>query len=96
MIIAVLLLYTFSIMPYLLAFETLTSDNPWFWFEILVDVTFGLDMIVILNSAFYNKQFELVTSKTKIFKHYLFGMMMIDFLAIFPFYAFEEDPNGAT
>jgi hypothetical protein len=60
-IIAFLLVYTFSIMPLLIAFEELTQDNPWYWVEISVDLFFVADIVIILNSAYYNRNFKLIT-----------------------------------
>jgi hypothetical protein len=39
-------------MPFLIAFEELTPENPWYWVEIMVDVFFIMDIAIILNSAF--------------------------------------------
>ena len=47
-------------MPYLVAFEDLTMENPWFWFEFIVDIFFFLDVLVILNTAYYNSKYELI------------------------------------
>jgi hypothetical protein len=87
---ALALIYTFTIMPYLLAFEKLNPENPWYWIEVLVDVLFSIDILVILSTAYYDSEHSLITSRKKIFLNYLTGMMMIDLISIFPFYIFDN------
>jgi hypothetical protein len=83
-------------MPYLVAFEDITSESPWFWFEVIVDSFFFLDILIILNTAYYNIKYELVTDRKAIFMNYFRGMLLIDIIAIFPFYAFESTSDNSS
>lgn len=53
--------------------------------NIVIDVLFGLDILVIFNSAYYNLDFVVVESHGKIACNYLKGWFLLDFFAIFPF-----------
>ena len=39
-VILILLLYTFTLMPYIIAFIDVTFDSPWFVLDTIVDVLF--------------------------------------------------------
>lgn len=80
------LLYTFTLMPWIIAFEDVEIGNGWFIVETLVDLIFFTDICITLNTSYYNKAGDLVSSRWKIFFHYLTGMMVIDIISVFPFY----------
>lgn len=46
---------------------------------------FLVDILVIFNSAYYDDDFNLVTSRKTIAQQYLTGWFFIDFFAIIPF-----------
>lgn len=50
-----------------------------------VDILFGIDIIVIFNTAYYDLEVELIDDRKEIAKFYLSGWFTIDLLAIIPF-----------
>lgn len=60
-----------------------------FYVENVVDLLFLFDIIVTLNTAYYNHN-QLITQRWLIFKNYFKGMLVVDILAIFPFHLFTE------
>jgi hypothetical protein len=54
-----------------------------------VDVCFLFDIAVILNTAYYDAHFQLVTDRGMVFRNYLTGMLLVDVITIFPFYALD-------
>mmetsp|Transcript_21503 Transcript_21503/g.3503 ORF Transcript_21503/g.3503 Transcript_21503/m.3503 type:complete len:90 (+) Transcript_21503:79-348(+) len=86
MITLTLLFYVFSGMPWVLAFEDLQIGDPLFYFELAIDIIFFFDILISLNSSYIKATGEIETSRKKIFVNYLKGMLIIDVLAVFPFF----------
>lgn len=51
----------------------------------VIDVCFGLDIIVVFFSAFYDEDFYIIDNLKDIARYYLFGWFLLDILAIVPF-----------
>ena len=83
--ILVFVLYTFTLMPWIMAFEDVSVGNEWFVIESIVDIAFLIDILINLNSAFYDKQGKIVWSRFKVFSNYLLGWLLIDIITILPF-----------
>lgn len=62
--------------------NTTILDNP---LSLSIDFLFFIDIILIFNTAFYNEEMDLIDDRKKIFKSYIKGWFLIDFLAIVPF-----------
>jgi hypothetical protein len=92
-VLVILLVYTFTLMPYIVSFE----DAPMFttlWFiDTVVDILFLCDILIILNTAIMDGT-TMITSRQEIFCRYLKGFLLIDVLAIFPFYLVTESSSG--
>lgn len=84
------LLYAFIVMPWVMAFEDIVMFNFWFCIEITVDMFCFCDMIVTLNTPYYDLLGKIVVSKRKIFVNYLKGSLVFDLISIFPFYLLES------
>jgi hyperpolarization activated cyclic nucleotide-gated potassium channel 1 len=95
-LVILLLLYTFILTPYLIAFEEVVIGSDWFYADVFVDSCFFLDIVVTLNTAYLNAEGEYVTSRRQIFLNYLKGMLVVDFLSIFPFYLFGESSSARS
>ena len=54
-------------------------------FNFIINVLFGLDIIIIFFTAFYNDDFVLIDDLPTIAKSYIKGWFLLDLLAIFPF-----------
>lgn len=70
--------------PLDIAFADL-NENSVLSFSIFIDFLFLLDMIVIFNSAFYNKDMDIIDDRQMICKSYLSGWFTLDLLAVIPF-----------
>ncbi|CAG9325896.1 unnamed protein product [Blepharisma stoltei] len=79
------LLYTFTLMPYSMAFENDQAINVWTWLDYSINAIFIADIIVILNTAYYDKDGVLVTSRKAIFYNYAKSMLIIDIISVIPF-----------
>ncbi len=63
-----------------------TSSNTIFWFEIVLDAMFGVDIILNFITAYYDKEEQvLICAPKKIAVHYLRGFFLLDLCASFPF-----------
>jgi hypothetical protein len=91
-----LLLYTFILTPYLIAFEEVEIGSSWFFVDVFVDCCFFVDIFITLNSAYPNSDGELVISRKEIFMNYLKGMLIIDFLSVFPFYLIGDSKSSRS
>lgn len=89
-----LLLYSFVIVPYNIAF--IDGATVWDQVDIVVDVLFFIDILVTLNTALPGPHKSLVTSRVHIFKVYLCGWLLLDLLSIFPFDLLDIDSTGAN
>lgn len=85
-----LLMYTAYVTPIQIAFID-TYSEPLKVLEYMVNTLFILDMIVTMNSSYYDSNNQLVQNRGKIIKKYLKGWFFIDFLAAFPFEMLETD-----
>ena len=82
-LVLIALIYTATVMPYLLAFyEDLSED--WLIVEMVFDIIFIFDFFMNFSVAYYEK-YDLVVNRAKIIRKYVTGWMMIDLLACFPF-----------
>lgn len=91
-----LLIYTATIMPYRIAFVDPEKHSFWWFLELFIDSLFFLDVIVNINSAYYDSEGQLVKSRKRIFLRYLRTWLIIDTIACFPFNLIEEDDDSRT
>ena len=79
------LLVTCMVTPLNIAFEDGDDALGTLIIDTIVDSLFGVDILVIFNTAFYDQDVELIEDRKEIAKHYLSGWFTIDMLAIIPF-----------
>lgn len=89
-----LLLYSFVIVPYHIAF--IDGETVWDQVDMAVDVLFFIDILITLNTALPGPHKSLVTSRSQIFKAYLCGWLLPDLISIFPFDLLNVDSAGAN
>ncbi|OMJ88498.1 hypothetical protein SteCoe_9531 [Stentor coeruleus] len=89
-IVLFMLLYVFIIMPWVMAFEEVFMFNRWFIAETFMDFLFFLDIIITLNTAYYDLHGRIVAVRKKICINYLKGFMLVDIVSITPFYLIEQ------
>ena len=78
-----LLIYTAYAMPYYLAFSSDIDEGNWFYANLIVDCLFITDILVNLNTAYYNDSI-LIASRRAIFMNYLKGWLILDIIASIP------------
>ena len=79
------LLVTCLVTPLNIAFTDEEDELGILIVDLMVDSLFGIDILVIFNTAFYDQDVELVEDRKEIAKHYLSGWFTVDMLAIIPF-----------
>nr|XP_033330790.1 potassium voltage-gated channel subfamily H member 6 isoform X12 [Megalopta genalis] len=95
-VILLLVLYTALFTPYVAAFvlsdpdynskkDKKYSDDPIVIIDLIVDVTFIVDIIINFRTTFVNSNEEVVSHPAKIAVHYLKGWFFIDLVAAIPF-----------
>jgi hypothetical protein len=91
-LILVIMLYTVIVMPFRLAFtdDYLNSHFTIFYFDLVLEFIFVLDLIRTLLTTYYNEEGILVTSVATIFLNYLNGWFLVDLISVFPFYLIEN------
>ena len=102
LLIALILIITCSITPVTLAFYEEEHIGMTI-FNHAINIFFGVDIIIIFLTAYYNDDFILIDDLPMIAKGYLRGWFLLDFMALFPFEAFipgqddnSTDINGVT
>lgn len=53
--------------------------------NIIMDLIFGIDIIVVFFSAYYNEDFKIIEDRKRIAIEYLKGWFLLDLVAIIPF-----------
>ena len=89
-----LLAYTSTVVPYQVAFVDVDSDFSTF-LNYLVDVLFGLDIIVNFFSAYETKNHRTEIHLGKIVKNYLTGWFFLDLVATFPTQVFLNTQSNS-
>ena len=84
-ILAVLLVYTVTVMPFSMAFITSVSGDPWEMADYVTDIMFFIDFLVNCMSAYYDKSETLITDHKKIVCTYAKTWMLVDIICFFPF-----------
>ena len=97
-----LLMYTFTIMPYLVAFKDVEIGSNWFIADTIVDSLFFIDIIITFNTAIeigkndgFSKP-KFVLDRRKIIMNYLKGSFVIDVISIWPFYLMDANDTGRS
>jgi len=88
---AIIVLYSAIFTPYNLAFSDSYTESV---FDIIIDILFGVDLVLNFFCAYYDSEENLVKSRRKIVTTYLKGWFIIDFISIFPFYLFINSSSA--
>lgn len=84
-ILALMMIYTATIMPFRIAFMKNDDSDTFSALDYFSDALFMMDICINLNLAYYDDSNHLITSRKKIFLHYLLGWLIIDIIGVFPF-----------
>lgn len=89
------ILYTILVLPNLIAFADFSQHKAIYSLEIFVDVFFGTNILISLNSEYISKSGKTLKTNKEIFTTYLKEQFYMDFLILFPFYLLH-DSNSPT
>ena len=90
LLIAFLILYSAIITPYEIAFS---DSNKVSWFEVLIDILLGIDIVLTFFSAYTDDEENLVKNHKKIIKKYLKSWFIIDIISVLPI-SYLFNPQG--
>jgi len=87
MLIVYIIFYIFN--PYRLAFTE--WDNPaWIAIDLIWDLFFLIDIILMFFKAYYNDSFLLKDKRVDIARNYIYGWFLIDVIGILPLYYLHQ------
>jgi CRP-like cAMP-binding protein len=89
-----LLIYSALVVPFTNSFYDLQSGDILLNLDILIDISFIIDFIISLNTAYYNEENVLILSRKSIFLNYLKNGLVIDLFSSFPFSLFDATSTG--
>jgi len=81
-----LLTYTFLVVPFNFVFLDSEAYSPWIYVNSLVDLLFACDILIRLNTGFYDQSHKLVTSHIELFTRYGLIWLLFDLFATIPFH----------
>jgi hypothetical protein len=86
MTITALLIFSSFVIPYRMAFISIENETkPWQVINNIIDIGFGMDIIITFNTAFIGDDYKIVESRKQIAINYMKGWFFIDVFAIIPF-----------
>lgn len=85
-------MYTIIMVPFVLAFFG-NEYQLFFTIDLTLDIVFVIDILFNLNTALIGKNKKPVKDRKKIFLAYLKGMLVVDVISVFPFWAFDQEHN---
>lgn len=97
-IIAILLVYTVTLMPFAMSFINSQPGDVWEILDLATDGLFFSDFVIICFSAYYDKSETLISSHKTILLNYMKTWMLIDFISFFPFSLLDDSktPSQST
>ena len=84
LVLAIVLIFSSVMVPYRLAFVE-EDDLKWEIINLVVDLMFTFDIVVVFNTAYYDDDYKIVEDRKIIAKTYLKGWLIIDAGAVIPF-----------
>lgn len=91
-LISILLIFTCIYTPIVIAFHEEPEDGSLDFCMVsnmVVDIFFGLDILIVFFSAFYDEDFNIIDDMKDIARFYIIGWFFFDVLAIVPFDKFK-------
>jgi hypothetical protein len=84
--ITLVLIFSSFMIPYRVAFIDPTEETQgWIVMNLLIDLSFAFDIVVVFNTAYYDANFKVVEDRKPIAIKYMKGWFFIDLFAIIPF-----------
>ena len=84
LLISLILIIRCSVTPFAIAFYD-QNDTEWNLFDLITDVFFLADILIIFNTAFYDVDYKIVDQYGPIAYNYIKGWFLLDLIAIIPF-----------
>jgi uncharacterized membrane protein len=75
----------FAVPVELSIYEDLSENQFYAQLDLVINVVFMIDLAICFNTAYYNKEGQLVFSRKKIAENYIKGMFFIDFFSSIPY-----------
>jgi CRP-like cAMP-binding protein len=94
-LIVVILIYTATATPFLLAFYDISEFLITYWIDNTINILFFIDFIINFLTAYYDEKNDLVVNRAKIAIKYCKGWMVIDLLSWFPFDLLQNQSNSS-
>jgi CRP-like cAMP-binding protein len=88
-----LLLYTATLMPYRISFTDKTGRDGWWYWDLVLDFGFCIDIVVNCFSAYVDSEGQVVANNRLILWNYTKSWLLIDVIAVFPFDLFNENQD---
>lgn len=85
MIIGIIMIYVLITTPLLISFIDSKGFDQWFWIDLSINTIFIFDVLLNLNTSYYDEEGVLISSRSKIFKNYLKSWLLIDLFTCIPF-----------
>jgi voltage-gated potassium channel Kch len=83
LLLGLIIVYSVCCIPYRIGFDD-PATGGWDIFDIICDLTFAMDMLLNLNTAYEAGDGDLVIDRAMIVKNYVTGWFAIDFASTFP------------
>ena len=96
LILAVLLIYTVTLMPFSMSFIQSTRWDGWDIVDTVTDILFFIDFCINCISAYYDKSEVLIASPKKILFNYFKTWMIVDFISFFPFSVLDSSRQDSS
>ena len=95
-IVIILLIYTTTLMPFMLVFYDVADEwsDPWYIFQNIVDILFWTDLLINMFSTYYDEEGSLVKDRKTVILNYIKTWFLIDLLACIPFDVIENAITG--
>ena len=81
------------VVPYRVAFIDEPDTNEWKWLLFSIDMIFLVDVVLTFFTAYLNEDKEYVMNHWAIFKNYIFGWFILDFISCIPINMMIETDN---
>lgn len=90
------MIYTITYLPFRVCFLDDYSES-FFYYELVMQIFFGIDIVITFFTAFHNENDVLVTSKIEIALNYLRSWFVIDLIACLPLsYVLSDEQDGPS
>ena len=91
---AIVLIYIAIANPYIISFLDTAQQDSFYYIDVIIDTLFIFDLILTLNTAFYNEDNILISSRSGIFKNYFKHGLILDIFSSVPLTYFGSSTSS--